>query len=135
MVRKRYTNEVKEKVVKLHQDGKGVSEISKEMGIPTSTIGTWISKKEIVPNDNIPKFIEKVAKETEITVTKDIVTEAFHDKDNEIKRLKDEVRRLEGFVEFIKKEASKEINTLKEAIVILAKDFKAKEYKDNNYTE
>lgn len=126
MARKKYDNKVKSKAIKLHQDGRGVSAIAKELDIPVSTVGTWIQNNKPIPNTLNTKEIasnSSIKEFSGVSVSKEIVEEVINNKDDEIQRLRNEVSRLDSLVEFIKKEAGKEINTLKDAIIILAKSY------------
>jgi transposase-like protein len=121
MARKKYGREIKEEAIQQHLDGKGVSAISKDLGIPTSTVGTWISNADKkldtkAPSKAVKEFIEPTpTKDTLVEEVKEVMEVVVHDKDEEIKRLKEEL-------ELVKELARQEVNTLREAIIIMAKN-------------
>ena len=74
---KRYDEEFKKTIVNLYENGKGISELSKEYGIGKSTIDGWIKKYksittstgEVTNNDEILKLkkeLQQVQIENEI---------------------------------------------------------------------
>ena len=121
MARKKYGREIKEEAIQQHLNGKGVSAISKDLGIPTSTVGTWISNadKKLDTKANskaVKEFIEPSPKtDTLVEEVKEVMESVVHDKDAEIKRLEQEL-------ELVKELARQEVNTLREAIIIMAKN-------------
>jgi len=72
---KSYDEDFKKTVVSLYENGKGISELSREYGVGKSTIDSWIKKfktittstGEITNNDEILK-LKKELKEKEIEV-------------------------------------------------------------------
>lgn len=72
---KSYNEDFKKTVVSLYENGKGISELSREYGVGKSTIDSWIKKfktittstGEITNNDEILK-LKKELKEKEIEV-------------------------------------------------------------------
>lgn len=61
---KRYTDEFKEQIVKLHKMGKKVYDLSREYGISNVTIYKWIKESEPVVEGGISKKeYEKMQKE------------------------------------------------------------------------
>lgn len=63
----RYDEDFKKTVVSLHENGKGVSELSREYGVGKSTIDSWIKKYKTITtstgektnNDEILKLKKK----------------------------------------------------------------------------
>lgn len=116
--RKTYTKEFKVSVVKEYRQGKTLSELAKKYSIPTSTLGTWLRVYEgEVFEDEEPTF------EVDPTIYKDVDDKdlLLKDKEETIQRLEYEVEKLTQKLERVQEDARKEISTLKEAIVILAK--------------
>lgn len=116
--RKTYTKEFKISVVKEYRQGKTLSELAKKYSIPTSTLGTWLRVYEgEVFEDEEPTF------EVDPTIYKDVDDKdlLLKDKEETIQRLEYEVEKLTQKLERVQEDARKEITTLKEAIVILAK--------------
>ena len=116
--RKTYTKEFKVSVVKEYRQGKTLSELAKKYSIPTSTLGTWLRVYEgEVFEDEEPTF------EVDPTIYKDVDDKdlLLKDKEETIQRLEYEVEKLTQKLERVQEDARKEITTLKEAIVILAK--------------
>lgn len=128
--RRKYTQEFKESVVKEHHDGRGLTELSKKYTIPTSTLGTWLAnikledkveKVDPTPKPTTKELIEEFVATATFPKKKVTVTEDT-DKDLEIHSLNEEIARLHEVIIMIKEEARKEINTLKDAILIMAKN-------------
>ena len=116
--RRTYTKDFKISVVKEHRQGKTLSELAKKYTIPTSTLGTWLRVYEgEVFEDEEPTF------EVDPTIYKDVDDKdlLLKDKEETIQRLEYEVEKLTQKLERVQEDARKEITTLKEAIVILAK--------------
>ena len=116
--RRTYTKEFKISVVKEYKQGKTLSELAKKYSIPTSTLGTWLRVYEgEVFEDEEPTF------EVDPTIYKDVDDKdlLLKDKEETIQRLEYEVEKLTQKLERVQEDARKEITTLKEAIVILAK--------------
>lgn len=116
--RRTYTKEFKISVVKEYKQGKTLSELAKKYSIPTSTLGTWLRLYEgEVFEDEEPTF------EVDPTIYKDVDDKdlLLKDKEETIQRLEYEVEKLTQKLERVQEDARKEISTLKEAIVILAK--------------
>lgn len=116
--RRTYTKEFKISVVKEYKQGKTLSELAKKYSIPTSTLGTWLRLYEgEVFEDEEPTF------EVDPTIYKDVDDKdlLLKDKEETIQRLEYEVEKLTQKLERVQEDARKEITTLKEAIVILAK--------------
>ena len=116
--RKTYTKEFKVSVVKEYRQGKTLSELAKKYSIPTSTLGTWLRVYEgEVFEDEEPTF------EVDPTIYKDVDDKdlLLKEKEETIQRLEYEVEKLTQKLERVQEDARKEISTLKEAIVILAK--------------
>ena len=79
---KSYEEEFKKTVVSLYENGKGISELSREYGIGKSTIDSWIKKYktittstgEVTNNDEILKLQKKNRElEQEIEILKKAV--------------------------------------------------------------
>ena len=116
--RKTYTKEFKVSVVKEYRQGKTLSELAKKYTIPTSTLGTWLRVYEgEVFEDEEPTF------EVDPTIYKDVDDKdlLLKEKEETIQRLEFELEKLTQTLERVQEDARKEISTLKEAIVILAK--------------
>lgn len=116
--RKTYTKEFKVSVVKEYRQGKTLSELAKKYSIPTSTLGTWLRVYEgEVFEDEEPTF------EVDPTIYKDVDDKdlLLKEKEETIQRLEFELEKLTQTLERVQEDARKEISTLKEAIVILAK--------------
>lgn len=150
--RRKYTREFKLDVVTQHKKGKTLTELSKKYGIAPSTLGTWfntlssevqdLSTEDVVfdtdllaslneSREEVQELMTLVAKkDREISHLNGILREyddnnpmdLLEAKTTEIKRLEDEVRRLHEVILMVKEEARREINTLKDAIIIMAKN-------------
>ena len=80
---KSYNEDFKKTVVSLYENGKGISELSREYGVGKSTIDSWIKKfktittstGEITNNDEILKLKKELKeKEIEVEILKKAVT-------------------------------------------------------------
>lgn len=145
--RRRYTPEFKISVVQEHLSGKTLTELSKKYLIPTSTLGTWTSqlRGEVEnPKDKIQELEDRIKdlvdeldkRDKEVSRLKEEVEEIStnvpedvqeavlsHKKDQDtIKSLNEEVISLHEDIARLKEEAKREIRTLKDAIVIMAKE-------------
>ena len=78
----RYDEDFKKTVVSLHENGKGVSELSREYGVGKSTIDSWIKKYKTITtstgektnNDEILKLKKKNQElEQEVEILKNAV--------------------------------------------------------------
>jgi len=79
---KSYDEDFKKTVVNLYENGKGISELSREYGVGKSTIDSWIKKfktittstGEITNNDEILKLQKKNRElEQEVEILKKVV--------------------------------------------------------------
>ena len=117
--RRTYTKEFKTSVVKEYRQGKTLSELAKKYTIPTSTLGTWLKvyENEVIEEEEPPSF------NVDPTIYKDVDNKDLLLKENEetIQRLEFEVERLTQQLEKVKEDARRELSTLKEAIIVLAK--------------
>ena len=89
---KNYDEDFKKTVVSLYENGKGISELSREYGVGKSTIDSWIKKfktittstGEVTNNNEILKLKKELKeKETEIEILKKAV--AIFSKEQKIK--------------------------------------------------
>lgn len=89
---KSYDEDFKKTIVSLYENGKGISELSREYGVGKSTIDSWIKKfktittstGEITNNNEILKLKKELKeKETEIEILKKAV--AIFSKEQKIK--------------------------------------------------
>lgn len=48
----RYSDEFKENIVKLHQNGKKLSELVREYGVSKAAITSWVRDRKEIPTDN-----------------------------------------------------------------------------------
>ena len=89
---KSYDEDFKKTVVSLYENGKGISELSREYGVGKSTIDSWIKKfktittstGEVTNNNEILKLKKELKeKETEIEILKKAV--AIFSKEQKIK--------------------------------------------------
>lgn len=76
----RYKQDYKEQVIKMVKEGKRISEISKELDIPKSTITTWVKRKEIENSETEEqKEIKKLLKQLkDVTEERDILKKAIN---------------------------------------------------------
>ena len=79
---KSYDEDFKKNVVNLYENGKGISELSREYGVGKSTIDSWIKKfktittstGEVTNNDEILKLQKKNRElEQEVEILKKVV--------------------------------------------------------------
>ena len=89
---KSYDEDYKKTVVSLYENGKGISELSREYGVGKSTIDSWIKKfktittstGKVTNNNEILKLKKELKeKETEIEILKKAV--AIFSKEQKIK--------------------------------------------------
>ena len=116
--RRTYTKEFKISVVNEHRHGKTLSELAKKYTIPTSTLGTWLKVQE---NEVIEE--EEPTFEVDPAIYKNIEDKdlLLKEKEETIQRLEYEVEKLTQELERVREDARREIGTLKEAIIVLAK--------------
>lgn len=148
--RRRYTKEFKESVVREHLEGKTLTELSTKYTIPVSTLGTWFSiMKDSVKRDmekdqesDAPTIPSEVY--AEIGELKSIIEnlkQEIHEKDKELEKLsvdiptesrellltnaklEEEIIHLHEIIAMYKIEARREIKTLKDAIIIMGKNY------------
>ena len=116
--RRTYTKEFKISVVNEHTHGKTLSELAKKYTIPTSTLGTWLKvyENEVIEEED-PTF------EVDPAIYKNIEDKdlLLKEKEETIQRLEYEVEKLTQELERVREDAIREIRTLKEAIIVLAK--------------
>lgn len=101
MRKKIFADDFKAMVIEVYKTGKPVKEISEEYGVSTTTINNWVNRKQ--PTQKISKkpivSTSKAKKQTKI------------DADNENKRLRKEIEKIQMENEILKK-----------AIAIFSKD-------------
>ena len=113
-----YTKEFKISVVSEYRHGKTLSELAKKYSLPTSTLGTWLKvyENEVIEEEE-PSF------EVDPAIYKDIEDKdlLLKEKEETIQRLEYEVEKLTQELDRVREDARREIGTLKEAIIVLAK--------------
>lgn len=116
--RRTYTKEFKISVVKEYRQGKTLSELAKKYTIPTSTLGTWLKvyENEVIEEKD-PTF------EVDPTIYTDIEDKdlLLKEKEETIQRLEYEIEKLTQEMGKVREDARREIGTLKEAIIVLAR--------------
>ena len=61
--------EFKKTVVNLYENGKGISDLSREYGIAKSTIDSWIKKFKTIKNETVEVFKKNIETETERSIS------------------------------------------------------------------
>ena len=121
--RRTYTKEFKISVVKEYRQGKTLSELAKKYTIPTSTLGTWLKvyENEVIEEEE-PTF-EVDPASVDPTIYKNIEDKdlLLKEKEETIQHLEYEIEKLTQELERVREDARREIGTLKEAIIVLAK--------------
>ncbi len=121
--RRTYTKEFKISVVNEHRHGKTLSELAKKYTIPTSTLGTWLKVYENEVIEEEEPTVEVDPASVDPTIYKDIEDKdlLLKEKDEAIQRLEYVVEKLTQELERVRGDAIREIKTLKEAIIVLAR--------------
>lgn len=121
--RRTYTKEFKISVVNEYRHGKTLSELAKKYTIPTSTLGTWLKVYENEVIEEEEPTVEVDPARVDPTIYKDIEDKdlLLKEKEETIQRLEYEVEKLTQELERVREDARREIGTLKEAIIVLAK--------------